>query len=199
MYNPSAFLIASAALTSIFSFFFGGYYQNRDNVYALWVRVVAYGADFSSEEEEARAICGELESKERLLKQAKGLLAIIVITLIAEFLVFQVYSFPYVSPLSPKFSHEAYHNYRWYNTIIGIIILINCLEMLYIRVAVDYSPKFPFFRLRKRVSGQERLSAIWRTLGCKDLKLPEFDKMRIPTRFYKDLENENKEPCEDEE
>lgn len=188
MYNPSAFLISAAALTSIFSFFFGGYYQERDKTYALWLKVVAYGQD-SSTEDEISTICSKVESRERLLRQAKGLLAIILITLIAQYVVFQYYSYPYVSPYSEAFTPEAYHTYRWYNTIIGIIILINCLEMLYIRIAVDRDKKFPYLKLRKRVSGQERLSEIWRALGCRELKLPEHERQRIPEKFYQDLEN----------
>jgi hypothetical protein len=36
MYRPGAFLISTAALTSIFSFFFGGYYRERERAYRFY-------------------------------------------------------------------------------------------------------------------------------------------------------------------
>ena len=51
MYKPSAFLITAAALTSIFSFFFGGYYKERERAYWFWLTIVAYGKELTSEDE----------------------------------------------------------------------------------------------------------------------------------------------------
>lgn len=51
MYKPGAFLISSAALTSIFSFFFGGYYRERERAYRLWLMFVAYGKKMPSDPE----------------------------------------------------------------------------------------------------------------------------------------------------
>ena len=116
MYEPGAFLISSAALTSIFSFFFGGYFRERERAYRLW-----------------------------------------------------------------------------FNTIIGFIVMINCLELLYVRVAVDRTEKFPFFRIRNRVTGQERLSKIWMILGCSKLKTPEYAQNKIPRKFYDNKEYYSKE------
>ena len=73
MYNPGPFLISSAALTSIFSFFFGGYFRERERAYRLWLMVVAYGKEIPSEKERID-ICSELESRDRMFYQAKGLL-----------------------------------------------------------------------------------------------------------------------------
>ena len=95
MYHPSPFLISSAALTSIFSFFFGGYFQEREKAYRLWIRFIGYDTVID-EEEEAKRICAELESKNRVLQQAKGLLKILLLTIVADFLAFQVYSQKYL-------------------------------------------------------------------------------------------------------
>ena len=65
MYKPGAFLISSAALTSIFSFFFGGYYRERELAYRLWLMFVAYGKEIPSDDEKLD-ICSELESRDRM-------------------------------------------------------------------------------------------------------------------------------------
>lgn len=103
MYKSAAFLISSAALTSIFSFFFGGYFRERERACRLWLMIVAYGKE---------------------------------------------------------------------------------IPLLYIRVAVDRTERFPFFRIRPRVTGQDRVSKIWMLLECSKLKTPEYSQNRIPRTFY---------------
>ena len=173
MYKPAAFLISSAALTSIFSFFFGGYFRERERAYRLWLMIVAYGKELPSEKERID-ICSELESRDRMFYQAKGLLGILLLTIGLAYLVFQIYSFCYIFQSSSLYQPGAFTDYIWFNTIIGFIVMINCLELLYIRVAVDRTEKFPFFRIRQRVTGQDRLSKIWMILGCSKLKTPEY-------------------------
>jgi len=192
MYNPGAFLISSAALTSIFSFFFGGYFRERERAYRLWLKFVAYGKEIPSENEKID-ICSELESRDRMFYQAKGLLGILLLTIALAYLVFQIYSFYYIFKSSSLYQPGAFTEYVWFNTIIGFIVMINCLELLYIRVAVDRAEKFPFFRIRQRVTGQERLSKIWMILGCSKLKTPEYAQNKIPRKFYDNQEYYSKE------
>ena len=161
MYNPSPFLISTAALTSIFSFFFGGYFHERQKAYRLWIQYRAYGVERMTDQEK-KILCSELEAKERVFRQAKGLLKILLFTLCIEFVVFQFYSWEYIMLNSPFYMPDAFHTYVWYNTIIGIIVLINCIEMLYIKVAVSRLNRFPYIKFRHRVTGQDRLSMLWR-------------------------------------
>ena len=192
MYKPAAFLISSAALTSIFSFFFGGYFRERERAYRLWLMIVAYGKEIPSEKERID-ICSELESRDRMFYQAKGLLGILLLTIGLAYLVFQIYSFCYIFPSSSLYQPGAFTDYLWFNTIIGFIVMINCLELLYIRVAVDRTEKFPFFKIRQRVTGQDRLSKIWMILGCSKLKTPEYSQNKIPRTFYDNQEYYSKE------
>lgn len=192
MYKPAAFLISSAALTSIFSFFFGGYFRERERAYRLWLMIIAYGKEIPSKREKIN-ICSELESRDRMFYQAKGLLGILLLTIGIAYLVFQLYSFCYIFPSSPFYQPGAFTDYRWYNTIIGFIVMINCLELLYIRLAVDRTTRFPFFRIRQRVTGQERLSKIWMILGCSKLKTPEYSQNKIPRTFYDNQDYYSKE------
>ncbi len=192
MYRPAAFLISSAALTSIFSFFFGGYFRERERAYRLWLMIVAYGKEIPSGKERID-ICSELESRDRMFYQAKGLLGILLLTIGLAYLVFQVYSFRYILPSSSFYQPGAFTDYLWFNTIIGFIVMINCLELLYIRVAVDRIDKFPFFKIRQRVTGQDRLSKIWMLLGCSKLKTPEYSQNKIPKTFYDNQEYYSKE------
>jgi hypothetical protein len=192
VYKPSAFLISSAALTSIFSFFFGGYYREREIAYRYWLKVVAYGKETLSEDEKID-LCAELESRDRMFYQAKGLLGILLLTIALSYLVFQFYSFHYIFKYSPFYESSAFTDYRWYNTIIGLIVMINCLELLYIRVAVDRIKGFPYVKFRKRVTGQDRLSKVWMILGCSGLKTPEYAQNRIPRKFYENQEFYSKE------
>jgi hypothetical protein len=187
MYKPAAFLISSAALTSIFSFFFGGYFRERERAYRLWLMIVAYGKELPSEKERID-ICSELESRDRMFYQAKGLLGILLLTIGLAYLVFQIYSFCYIFKCSSLYQPGAFTDYLWFNTIIGFIVMINCLELLYIRVAVDRIEKFPFFKIRQRVTGQDRLSKIWMILGCSKLKTPEYSQNKIPRSFYDNQE-----------
>jgi predicted nucleic acid-binding Zn ribbon protein len=186
MYNPSPFLICAAALTSIFSFFFGGYFLEREIAYRLWIRLLAYDGKISSEDER-KSICAEIESKERLFRQTKGLLWMMLLTLICLFVIFQFYSFKYINEASPFYQPDSYHTYFWFSAIIGIIILINCLEMLYINVGMERVEKFPYFRFRKRVTGQERLFMVWQLLDCHNLKITEHQAAKIPKNFYRAL------------
>jgi hypothetical protein len=187
MYRPAAFFISSAALTSIFSFFFGGYFRERERAYRLWLMIVAYGKELPSEKERID-ICSELESRDRMFYQAKGLLGILLLTIGLAYLVFQIYSFCYIFQSSSLYQPGAFTDYLWFNTIIGIIVMINCLELLYIRVAVNRIEKFPFFKIRQRVTGQDRLSKIWMILGCSKLKTPEYSQNKIPRSFYDNQE-----------
>jgi hypothetical protein len=192
MYRPAAFLISSAALTSIFSFFFGGYFRERERAYRLWLMIVAYGKELPSEKERID-ICSELESRDRMFYQAKGLLGILLLTIGLAYLVFQIYSFCYIFKCSSLYQPGAFTDYLWFNTIIGFIVMINCLELLYIRVAVDRIEKFPFIKIRQRVTGQDRLSKIWMILGCSKLKTPEYNQNKIPKTFYDNQEYYSKE------
>jgi hypothetical protein len=186
MYNPSPFLISTAALTSIFSFFFGGYFHERQKAYRLWIQYRAYGVEILTEKEK-KVLCSELETKERVFRQAKGLLKILLFTLCFEFIVFQFYSFKYIMVNSSFYQPDTLHTYIWFSAIIGIIVLINIFEMVYILVAVARSDTFPYFKLRRRVTGQDRLSMLWRMCDCKSLKNEEFSGNKIPEKFYKDL------------
>jgi hypothetical protein len=192
MYRPAAFLISSAALTSIFSFFFGGYFRERERAYRLWLMIVAYGKEIPSGKERID-ISSELESRDRMFYQAKGLLGILLLTIGLAYLVFQIYSFRYILLSSPLYQPGAFTDYLWFNTIIGFIVMINCLELLYIRVAVDRINKFPFFKIRQRVTGQDRLSKIWMILGCSKLKTTEYSQNKIPRSFYDNQEYYSKE------
>ena len=187
MYSPAPFLISSAALTSIFSFFFGGYFREREWAYKLWIRFQAYESVLDSEQD-CMEICAELEAKERIYRQAKGLLWILLLTIIVEFIVFQFYSHPYITPESPVFEADAPHAYFCFNIIIGIIVLINCFELIYIQLAWEVSPGFPFFVLRKRVTGQERLALLWKQFNCAEKKKAETRANRIPPYFYRKLD-----------
>ena len=184
MYNPAPFMISITALTSIFSFFFGGYYRERERSYRLWLKYVAYEKNLPSAEERID-ICAELESRDRVFTQAKGLLSILLLTIILAYLVFQIYSLKYIQISSPLHSPSAFSDYLCFNTIIGAIVMINCLELLYIRVAVVWTAKLPFFTLRKRVTGQDRLFEVWQIIGCSCLKSVAYAKNRQPRRFYK--------------
>ncbi|MEJ2673404.1 MAG: hypothetical protein P8168_14665 [Deltaproteobacteria bacterium] len=57
MYNPSPFLICAAALTSVFSFFFGSYFTEREVAYRMWIRMIAYNARETSEDYDHRDHC----------------------------------------------------------------------------------------------------------------------------------------------
>jgi len=192
MYRPGAFLISSAALTSIFSFFFGGYYRERERAYRLWLMFVAYGKELPSDDEKID-ICSELESRDRMFYQAKGLLGILLFTIGLSYLIFQIYSFYFIFRSSPFYDPSAFSEYLWFNTLIGFIVMINCMELLYIRLAVDRIKKFPFFKIRARVTGQERLSKVWMVLGCSKLKTPEYSQNKIPKKFYDNQEFYSKE------
>ncbi|MDH3359288.1 MAG: hypothetical protein OEL55_00310 [Desulfobulbaceae bacterium] len=187
MYSPEPFLISSAALTSIFSFFFGGYFKEREKAYQLWIRFIGYEA-VMDDESEAKQLCAELESKERVFRQAKGLLKILFLTVLADCLVFHWYSYKYIHPGSLFFEPDAFHSYIGFSSIIGIIVLINCIELLYIEVAFGRKKRFPFWRFRHRVTGQDRVSELWQLINCPALKEESFNKHRIPERFYDDLE-----------
>ncbi|MCK4840231.1 MAG: hypothetical protein KAS94_15600 [Desulfobulbaceae bacterium] len=184
MYNPSPFLISSAALTSIFSFFFGGYFREREKAYRYWIRYLAYDVDLGREDE-VKSLCAELESKDRVFRQAKGLLLILLLTLFIEFVVFQFYSLQFVMESSPLYEPGALHTYIWFCTMIGVIVFINFLEMLYIWVAISPRKGFPFFRLRHRVSGQDRLAMLWQKLDCPCHKSEALNRNRIPESFYR--------------
>jgi hypothetical protein len=192
MYNPGAFLICSAALTSIFSFFFGRYYRERERAYRFWLKFVAYGKGLPSNDEKID-ICSELESRDRMFYQAKGLLGILLLTIGISYLVFQIYSFCFIFKPSPLFDPSSFVEYKWFNTIIGFIVMVNCMELLYIRVAMDRTNKFLFFRIRPRVTGQERLSKVWMVIGCSKLKTPDYSQNRIPKKFYDNQEFYSKE------
>jgi len=189
MYSPEPFLISSAALTSIFSFFFGGYFKEREKAYQLWIRFIGYEA-VMDDEVEAKQLCAELESKERVFRQAKGLLKILFLTILADCLVFHWYSYGYLQPHSPYFEADAFHSYIGFSTIIGIIVLINCIELFYIEVAWARKSRFPYVGFRHRVTGQDRVSELWQLIDCPALKEESFNNHRIPKRFYADLERD---------
>ena len=185
MYSPEPFLISSAALTSIFSFFFGGYFKEREKAYQLWIRFIGYETVMDNEAE-AKKLCAELESKERVFRQARGLLKILFLTILADCLVFHWYSYGYILPGSPYFEPDAFHSYMGFSTL----VLINCVELIYIRVAWARKSRFPFVGFRHRVTGQDRVSELWRLIDCPKLKEESFNRHRIPERFYKDLEKD---------
>ena len=68
-----------------------------------------------------------------------------------------------------------------------VIVLINCLEMLYIRVGLTRLSHFPYFTLRWRVTGQQRLYMIWELLDCDSFKNQEQRQDLIPRKFYRAL------------
>ena len=185
-------MISAAALTSIFSFFFGGYYKERATAYWFWLTIVAYGKEVVSENERID-LCAELESRNRMFYQLKGILGILLLTIGTAYLVFQLYSFNYILSCSSHYDPGAFTEYVWYNTIIGVIVMINCLELLYIRIAVEKTAKFPYFIIRPRVTGMERLSKVWMVVGCSQLKTPEYNQNRIPREFYDNQEFYSKE------
>lgn len=185
MYKPSGFLIAAAALTSVFCFFFGAFFQEREITYRMWIRFVAYGATPLSGDAK-KDLCAELESRQRTFYYFKGITAILLMTLLIEFIVFQFYSLRFFDPTSLLYEPGAFHNYLWFNTAIGVIVIINCLEILYMRVTAERMDKFPYIKLRPRVGGKERLAALWRLHDCRGAKKPEYNKQRIPKYFYKD-------------
>jgi hypothetical protein len=192
MYKPGAFLISSAALTSIFSFFFGGYYRKRECACRFWPMFVAYGKEMPSDDEKLD-IGSELESRDRMFYQVKRLLGILLLTIGLSYLIFQIYSFNFIFRSSPFYDPSAFTEYLWFKTLIGFIVMINCKELLYIRVAVDRIKNFPFFKIRLRVTGQDRLSKVWMVLGCSKLKPPEYSQHKIPKKFYDNQEFYSKE------
>jgi hypothetical protein len=187
MYEPSAFLIAAAALTSIFSFFFGMFFRERELTYRMWIKFEAYGATPLSGDEK-KEFCAELESRRRMYYYFKGITGILLMTLIIEFVIFQFYSLAYINPASRLYDLDAFHSYLWYNSGVGIIVIINCLEILYMRVTVERSARFPYIRLRPRVESRDRLALLWRLHDCPGAKRPEYATQRIPRYFYKNLE-----------
>ncbi len=198
MYDPAAFLISSTALTSIFSFFFGTYYAERQRAYELWLMFVAYGKEISQDQDKID-ICAELESRDRMFFQARGFLGILLLTIALAYIVFQLYSFQYIFKSSPNYDPAAYSDYVWFNTIISFIVMINCLELLYIRVAICKSSSFPFVKLRQRVTGRDRLSKVWMLLECSQIKKRKYSSKQTPRAFYENQERyaqkkENEKP-----
>ena len=191
MYDPSPFLITTGALTSIYTFFFGEYFREREAVYRLWLRVFAYGWRPETPEERTE-LCAQMESKDRMYRQGKAFLLIMLITLIACFATLQGYSWKYIHPVSEFYAREHLRTYWFFTAITGLIVLINCIELMYIRVAVQFRFEFPFIRLRRRVTAQQRLSMLWQVLGCPECKQPPFHGSRIPARFYRDMEDPGK-------
>ena len=189
VYSPAAYLIAAAALTSIFCFFFGAFFQEREITYRLWIKYIAYGAKPLSGDER-KDFCAEMESRRRTYYYFKGITAILLLTLLIEFVVFQFYSYRFIDVRSSFYHPAAFHSYRWYNTAIGAIVIINCLEILYMRVTAELSKSFPYIKLRPRVEGRQRLAELWRLHECPKAKKPEFNKERIPRYFYKYWEPE---------
>jgi len=189
IYSPAAYLIAAAALTSIFCFFFGAFFQEREITYRMWIKYIAYGATVLSGDER-KDFCAELESRRRTYYYFKGITAILLLTLIIEFVVFQFYSYRFIDPRSPFYHPGAFHSYRWYNTAIGAIVLINCIEILYMRVKAEYIDKFPYIKLRPRVESRQRLAELWRLHECPKAKKPAFNEQRIPRYFYESWEEE---------
>lgn len=68
--------------------------------------------------------------------------------------------------------------------MIGVIVFINFLERLYIWVAFSPRKRFPFFSLRHRVSGQDRLAMLWQKLDCPGLKNEALNRNHIPEKLY---------------
>jgi hypothetical protein len=153
---------------------------------------VAYGREVASQNEKID-ICAELESRDRMFSQARGLLGILLLTIGLAYIVFQLYSLHYLFKSSPLYEPGAFTKYVWFNAIIGFIVMINCLELMYIRIAFDRTEIFPFFRIRKRVTGRDRLSKVWMILGCSKLKIPEYAQNRIPRDFYDNQDFYSKE------
>ncbi|MBU1162018.1 MAG: hypothetical protein KKF96_05630 [Proteobacteria bacterium] len=58
---------------------------------------------------------------------------------------------------------------------------------------MDRIKKFPFFKIRARVTGQERLSKVRMVLGCSKLKTPEYSQNKILKKFYDNQEFYSKE------
>lgn len=189
LYSPAAYLIAAAALASIFCFFFGAFFQEREITYRMWIKYIAYGATLLSGDAR-KDFCAELESRRRTYYYFKGITAILLITLIIEFVVFQFYSYRFVDPGSAFYSPGAFHSYRWYNTAIGVIVIINCVEILYMRVTAQLSKRFPYIKVRPRVESRQRLAELWRLHECPKAKKSEFNKERIPRYFYRYWESE---------
>jgi len=183
LYSPAAFLIAAAALTSIFCFFFGAFFQERELTYRMWIKYIAYGATPLTGDEK-KDLCAELESRRRTYYYFEGITAILLITLIVEFIVFQFYSYRFIDPASAIYQPGAFHSYRWYNAAIGAIVIINCLEILYMRVTTEMLGRFPYVKIRPRVESRERLAILWRLHDCPGAKKPEFNQQRIPKYFY---------------
>ncbi|MBU0943196.1 MAG: hypothetical protein KJ804_20870 [Proteobacteria bacterium] len=120
--------------------------------------------------------------------KAKGLLLILLLTTFIDFIVFQFYSLPYISQNSARYQAGAYEAYLCFSAIMGCIVLINFLEIIYIQVAINKTEMFPYFKIRRRVTGQERLSKVWMILGCSGLKTGEYSEKRIPRIFYDNQE-----------
>lgn len=187
MYNPSAFLITAGALTSIFNFFFGEYFRERERTYRLWLRIFAY--DDRPAIQNPGELCAVMEAKERMYRQARTFLLIILLTILGVFVGFQLYSMPYIDPQSPSFQHDARSTWLVFTVIIGALVLVNVLEMIYIRTAFIFRWKYPFLQARRRVTGRQRLSMIWQALECPARKIASFNKNRIPGYFYEHLDD----------
>ncbi len=190
MYNPSAFLITAGALTSIFNFFFGEYYRDRERTYRLWLRIFAY--DDRPVIQNPGELCAVMEAKERIYRQAKMFLFIILLTLVGIFVSFQFYSLPYIDPDSAVYQLDARNTWLIFSVIIGIIVGINMVEMIYIRVSFVFRWRYPFLQTRKRVTGLARLSMIWQALECPGRKRASFNMNRIPAVFYEHLDDPRK-------
>ncbi|NQT69435.1 MAG: hypothetical protein HQ552_07615 [Desulfobacteraceae bacterium] len=169
-----------------------GLLQREGKAYWFWLTIVAYGKEIVSKDEKID-LCAELESKDRTFHHFRGLLGILLFTIAISYLVFQFYSFHYIFISAPLYELGAFTDYVWYNTIIGFIVMINCLELLYIRVAVEKTEGFPFFKIRPRVTGRDRLSKVWMIMGCSKLKTPEYAITRTPREFYDNQEFYSKE------
>ena len=88
-----------------------------------------FGVEIRTDDEK-RKLCGELEARDRVFRQAKGLLKILLLTLCIEYVVFHMYSSRYIMTGSPFYEADAPHTYMWFSIIIGVIVLINIFEML---------------------------------------------------------------------
>lgn len=129
-----------------------------------------------------------LEAKERMFRHGKALLLIMLLTLLACFGVFQLYSFHYIDGASPAYSEEAVHTYRWFTSIIGFLVFVNLAELVYVQIEAYPRTRFPFVIVRRRVTAAERMSTTWRALGCCCCKHPTYNRQRIPKSFYKALD-----------
>lgn len=183
MYKPSAFLISAAALTTIFSFFFGAFFQERESTYRLWIKLVAYGATPLAGDEK-KNLCAELESRRRTYLHYKVITGILLVTMIVEFIIFQAYSLRFADPRSHLYETGAFDNYVFFNTAIGVIVIASCLEILYMRLTINRLDRFPYIKVRKRVEGKDRLAMMWQMLYCRCSKRPEYDALKIPRYFY---------------